>query len=357
MHEATANITTKQNQIIRNAKEVESINEQIDRINKSIVEKRNEWTVVNAKTFTYDPTSICCPTCKQELKDKNSKVEELKVNFNTAKATELESINSQGAALKKKLEALELDFKQTEAAIITLTKEVDTLTDSRNAKQVELDEVKGVEQEGAESIINTKISIDSDLVQFVKDKATIEAEIKTLTDKLGTVDNAELLAKKAEIFAEVERLKYIQRKINEVDKADERIEELKAQEKQLAQAQAQIERDEFLLNKFTKSMTEQIETRVNSMFEIVKFKMFEQQINGGESETCVCTVNGVSYPDLNNAMKIQAGLDIIKTLSAYYKVSAPIFIDNRESVVSIGKQDAQIINLVVSKDDKELRVV
>ena len=92
------------------------------------------------------------------------------------------------------------------------------------------------------------------------------------------------------------------------------------------------------------------------MFDIVKFKMFEQQINGGESETCICTVNGTPYSDLNTAMRVNAGLDIINTLSGHYNVIAPIFIDGRESVVNLIDTKAQIINLVVSADDKELRI-
>lgn len=59
--------------------------------------------------------------------------------------------------------------------------------------------------------------------------------------------------------------------------------------------------------------------------------------------------------DLNNAMKINAGLDIINTLTDYYNFKAPIFIDNRESVNEIVDVESQVINLIVSKH-KNLRV-
>jgi hypothetical protein len=41
--------------------------------------------------------------------------------------------------------------------------------------------------------------------------------------------------------------------------------------------------------------------------------------------------------------------------SDYYGVTAPIFVDNRESVNELIQTEAQVINLIVSKD-KTLRI-
>jgi hypothetical protein len=84
--------------------------------------------------------------------------------------------------------------------------------------------------------------------------------------------------------------------------------------------------------------------------------MFENQINGGISETCIATVNGVPFADLNNGMKINAGLDIIKGLQKVKNIKAPIFIDNAESITSyLDLPDTQFIKLYVSENDKNLR--
>jgi exonuclease SbcC len=64
----------------------------------------------------------------------------------------------------------------------------------------------------------------------------------------------------------------------------------------------------------------------------------------------------VPFSELNTAGKIWAGIDIINAMSSHYNVSAPIFLDNRESVTAIPDTDAQIINLIVSPADKKLRV-
>ena len=82
--------------------------------------------------------------------------------------------------------------------------------------------------------------------------------------------------------------------------------------------------------------------------------MYEQLINGGIVETCEALINGVPYSDANNAAKINAGIDIINTLSKEYDTWAPIFVDNAESVNELIKTESQIVRLVVS-DDKELR--
>jgi hypothetical protein len=89
------------------------------------------------------------------------------------------------------------------------------------------------------------------------------------------------------------------------------------------------------------------------MFKLAKFKLFEVQINEGIKDCCETLLNGVPFSDLNNAARINVGLDIINTISTFRNVSAPIFIDNRESINELTPTNAQIINLIVSKD-KEL---
>ncbi|HHT04526.1 MAG TPA: hypothetical protein GX005_09450 [Bacteroidales bacterium] len=108
----------------------------------------------------------------------------------------------------------------------------------------------------------------------------------------------------------------------------------------------------FLFEEFIKAKMDMLSDTINSKFELVKWKLFDVQINGGLKETCELTLNGVPYSNLNSAAKVQAGLDIINTMSAIYEVTAPIFIDNREGVNEIPSMDAQIINLIVTKDDE-----
>ena len=61
-------------------------------------------------------------------------------------------------------------------------------------------------------------------------------------------------------------------------------------------------------------------------------------------------MNGTPYPDVNAAGKLNAGLDIINALCVAKGFSAPIFIDNRESVNEVIPTISQVINLRVSYD-------
>jgi hypothetical protein len=64
----------------------------------------------------------------------------------------------------------------------------------------------------------------------------------------------------------------------------------------------------------------------------------------------------VPFAYANNAARINAGVEIIDTLSKHYGVSMPLFIDNAESVVDIAHTDTQVIRLVVSERDDTLRL-
>jgi hypothetical protein len=59
---------------------------------------------------------------------------------------------------------------------------------------------------------------------------------------------------------------------------------------------------------------------------------------------------------VKHGAKINVGIDIINTLSDAYGVRVPLFVDNAESVTKLESSSSQIIRLVVSENDKELRV-
>ena len=94
--------------------------------------------------------------------------------------------------------------------------------------------------------------------------------------------------------------------------------------------------------------------RVNGMFKYAQFKMFDEQINGGMTETCEVTYNGVPYRDLNRAMQLNIGLDIINNVCAHYGAYAPIIIDNAESVSAIADTKSQQIRFYVDEAHEEL---
>lgn len=114
---------------------------------------------------------------------------------------------------------------------------------------------------------------------------------------------------------------------------------------------------QYFGNIVSRTKTQFVESSVNSLFRIARFRLFREQANGGMEERCDVVVNGVPYSSLNDGMKVNVGIDIINTLSRHYKVLVPLFVDKAESVTEMEGFCGQRVLLEVSKSDKELRFV
>lgn len=183
---------------------------------------------------------------------------------------------------------------------------------------------------------------------------SLNNEIADLNNQLNIeskpVDVSELRFAKSSLDDNIQELYKRLAKRDQIERAKKEIEELEEKRIQNNQAKADLEKWEFTVMSFQKDKDAKLIEKINSMFEVVSFSFVTEQLNGGEKLTCVCTVNGTPYPDVNTAGKVNAGLDIINAICKYKGVSAPIFIDNSESVNKIIPTISQVINLVVSKD-------
>lgn len=85
--------------------------------------------------------------------------------------------------------------------------------------------------------------------------------------------------------------------------------------------------------------------------------MFKDNVsNDGAKECCEVQMHGTPYHDLCQTEQMHVGLDIIQTLCRYYKLTMPVLIDRSESFITLPETDMQIIRLIVSADDKTLRL-
>lgn len=306
---------------------------------------RDLWAIENDKQIEFNDAEFCCPTCKRyyptdQITDKKA---ELIANFNKAKSDLLQKIVDEGQAKGKEVESLKIKLSNIEAEGASLKEQI---------SKIEA-EVKELE------IQNTRLSTndESELEKAITENAQYQL-YKKERDELALIidqsvadeetDSTSLMQNKKDLQYQIDTIKekIAIKGIRENQLA--RIADLKSQESVMAQELADLENSEFTMDAFIKAKMTSIEDKVNSMFSIAKFKMFEQQINEGEKETCVTLVNGVPYPDLNTASKVQVGIDIINTFSKYYNVNAPIWVDNRESVTNLPETKSQLINLIVS---------
>jgi small-conductance mechanosensitive channel len=205
------------------------------------------------------------------------------------------------------------------------------------------------EQEVYESILKLDLTYEAKLKELEATKAQIE--------EIPTVDTSELPAKRLELQGQITQINEKLASKSQLETIEKRIAQLQEEEQTLAQQVANVEKMQFTIENFIKDKIDRLETAINAKFKMVQFKMFEEQLNGGLKETCVAMVNGVPYTDINTASKINAGIDIINTLSDFYGVTAPVIIDNRESITEIIPTNSQIISLIVSADAPKLTVM
>jgi len=338
----------------------DSLYEQITSTESKMHTKRNEWTEVNAKTFVFDDSNCACPTCKRSYPegDIEATKAELKKNFEEDKKAKLLLINQAGANLKAELESTEAELKALEERI---TKGETYIT---NAK-AELEKLKAdfdYQTEQLNIVQSSTTDIEALVVEALKNNQVYQEKLimleglKSSLKEEPTVDNSELVEKRKSLVAEIDTIKAKLQNEVQINSVNQRIEDLKKEESTLAQQIANVEKTQFVIENFNKLKIDTLEERINAKFKFVKFKMFQTQINGGEIECCDALIDGVPFSDANTASKINAGLDIINTLCEFYQVTAPIFIDNRESIVQLINTESQVVNLIVSEVDKKLRV-
>lgn len=326
-----------------------------------------EWRSEKAKTFPefvpLDPLSksaTVCPTCGRELAedvkkkildDYESSVElhqnkysEDKAKFEEARAKKLEQIEKDGkeaAASRDKLKANEAELRKKMDELNIQLADTQKKYDIAKAELDKFPTKADISENAEYKATNEKIS-------------ALEKEIEEMSAE--STGKTELEAKKAVLKDEIAE---IAGKIVAADnsKVKERIAELEAEQKEVGQKIAEQEQMIDLVEDFIRAKMNMISKKINEMFKIVSFKLFDVQINGGIKETCECTVNGVPLSSLNNGHRIVAGLDIIHSLSNLYEVICPIFVDNAESIndFNVPKMDAQMVYLMVT-DDKELKV-
>ena len=236
---------------------------------------------------------------------------------------QLASYNTELAALPNKI----AEFTQALSSLTPVTHYV-----SRTKADTEHIALKKQHEEKSEELDTLSQSMEQP-----KDLSEVRTQIKELRSKADQL--------KKELY---------QKEANET--ANKRIKHLQSELKRLSSEYADLEKLEIVMEQFNRQKSDMMIEKINSKFSLVKWLMYRPLVNGGEEEYCECSVDGTPYSALNNAMRVNASLDIIKTFSSIYKVYAPIFIDNRESVTEIIDIDSQVISLIVSPDHKQLQI-
>src|SRR5574343_1807967 len=310
----------------------------IAEIEKQLPILRQQWSDEDARAVSITIDTIC-PTCQQNIPIDQIESSHRRAieQANLEKSRRLTAITEQGKALAAEMETLRGKINEDRLII-----------EAKQARKAELDrqmEASQNEQPPAQEDTKRQESL-----------AGIEILKLALSElALGSHDPVGILqAEILEVEREIAAIEKRQAEAAVAEKTRDRIKDLKRQEKELAGELNKNEREIFLLEQFTRAKVGMLTERINSRFSLVRWKLFEEQINGGLSECCKMTVNGVDYGSLNNAARINGGLDVIKAFSEHHATWLPVFIDNAESVTDLMETKSQQIRLVVSREHAEL---
>lgn len=338
--------------------QLEASKARLPRIESNIEQYRAEWSAENKKQFTFDEALTVCPACGQMLPQGSvqQKREHLEQVFIDNKKRQLDAIvekarieNLAMASAAKAIEEIENEFSQLD--------DTEMLQGVIEEKRANIEQMNLSGSNINEASIAAAVAETDQAKKLLKKIEEIKQQLEQPIEKTQSEDIEAIRSQISTLRQVIDQLKETLSQKEIIAKGKERIKELEQQEKTLAQQIALLEKQEFAIFEYTKDSINNIENAINSKFKLVRFKMFESQLNGGETECCLTTINGVPWADLNTAAKVQAGMDIIRAFSNYYDCHAPVFIDNRESVTEIPPIDSQVISLVVSPEYKKLTLI
>ena len=323
-------ISSFRKQIEINETELTAKSDQLSRL-------RELWKKINSELSPDDsPGEAVCPTCGQDLPEDQvqAATEKAVADYNELKAGRLSDNVETGkktAAVVQQLKNDNTAFESQIAGLETDKTTIDQQIENLKKEIADLEKTKPDPKPPAE-IADIERQIDVLKAGTEDQIKKIQEEILNLRAARGDQDDT---------LSEIRTSENLQR----------RIKDLEDEQKKLAAEFEKLESELNLCDEFTRAKVKVLEERINDKFKIAKFKMFEVQVNGGLAECCNAMVDGVPYSSMNNAARINSGLDIISTLSGIYEFSAPIFCDNAEAVNELFPVEAaQMIRLTVAKN-------
>ena len=314
----------------------DELNKEIERESKRIATLQSEFDAFNAQQFNKES----CPTCGQALPaDKQAALE---AEFNTNKSKKLE----EWKGLIESAVKLKANYEEQQEIMVSkidsLTIEASQYHDAYNIKFKEYEAYSKPNLEDDPVYADLKAQLF--LLEIDDEPGADTEELTKLDEELSSMKS-----KKAALETELNKFKLI-------DDINHRILELENQQQKLVAEKNALDEASFLMDEFIKAKVNMLEESINSRFKLARFKMFNVMLNGNVEECCETTYKGVPYRSMNNAARINVGLDIINALTSYYKVNAPVFIDNAEAVTEFVPVNSQTIKLIVDESEPQLVV-
>lgn len=316
--------------------DIQSTQDAIESLSNKKADTLAKWHEANDRKWTGSDT---CPTCGQALPAEQ--VGAAQASFNQQRSEDLARLVADGTALKNAIEEKQVRLGEMQESAVMLTSEASTL-EARIEKGVSM--VKPCNFEGTAEYQSLKTRLEQ-----------LRAELTSGTDEGKQEAVAVMNGQIQDIQTSIDNANRTKIQIEQAAEQQIHVDELMARESEINAELGKWERAVNLCEQHVKASAKALEQAVNSKFKIARFRLFQMQKNGEEAECC-----DVVYPNgstnLSTGERLQTGVDIINTLTEYYGVNAPIWIDNAEGVTLPVETSSQIIRLIVSEVDEKLRV-
>lgn len=312
------------------------LNKEIERETKRIETLTAEFNTFNTQQFSKE----ACPTCGQQLPE--DKQEKLEAEFNANKSKKLEEWKGLIDSAAKLKENYEEQQKTMTLKADGLIDDITLQSKERDIKREEYEAYSEPNVENDPTYADLKAQLF--LLEIEEEPGADVEELARLDDELSS-----LKSKKANLETELNKFKLI-------DDIEKRVIELENQQQKLVAEKNELDESSYLMDEFIKAKVNMLEESINARFKLARFKMFNVMLNGNVEECCETTYKGVPYRSMNNAARINVGLDIINALTSYFKVNAPVFIDNAEAVTDFIPVNSQTIKLIVDESESQLVV-
>jgi DNA repair exonuclease SbcCD ATPase subunit len=320
----------------------------IESIKACLQVERDKWKEENERKF--DDSSLICPYCGNEYKE--DKKEQLKADFAKHKADNLKTITDNGNMYKERLdkekatlESLKAELPQHKESLEMLNTAIADLEKQLSELPQEID-VAATEEYKA---LANEIAEKEQAMHKANDISAVKAELKSQETALR------------------QQLADCESQITKSDTAadEQRLEELRAEQRTQEQNKANAEKILDLLDELDKAKNETLSDSINSHFSLVKWKLFELNKSGGYKSVCIPTVDGKSILTTmsNKGNRILGRVDICNSIQKISGITCPVWLDDAESLDESNQSkvaqmvDGQTIMLIVDSEYKNLEIM
>lgn len=309
-----------------------NVGKQLEDAKARAKEGSKEFKEVSSSKWSWNDDDSFCPHCGQILPQ--DKLQEIKKasneKFNQDKADRLRELTELATSIKKEISESNTILKDNEDKEAEALGKLKTARENLSSAERELEKVKLENPKTYEVILSEK----EEYAKVKEEIGQLQAELEkpTATSEEAQKLLSELSPVRDSLMKEIDELEKRYAQKESVDKIKSRIGEVNEDKKKFQSQIDELDRQIDIASDYVKRSFEILSERVNDKFSFVKWIMFQTTNDGEKKPYCECSHNGIPYSALNDASKINAGIDIAHTISTFYEVSVPMLIDGCESV-------------------------